>query len=93
MYPLKVHEYQAAGLPIVATPFSEDIRAMRDDIWLAAEGTGFCTQIEQAILAKSNPSWIRAAHAAAHDWQKRAGLFLEIVTKHFADDNIHLNES
>ncbi|MEO0473473.1 MAG: glycosyltransferase, partial [Bacteroidota bacterium] len=32
MYPLKVHEYQAAGLPIVATPFSEDIRAMRDDI-------------------------------------------------------------
>lgn len=72
IYPLKINEYLASGKPVIATPFSEDIRSFSDVIELADTPAEFATAITQALESDA-PERARARYdrAASNTWQDR----------------------
>lgn len=72
IYPLKLHEYLAAGLPVVGTP----IRTLADFsgvISLAGSADEWCAAIKRALgPATRAPDAVDARRkvAAAHDWKR-----------------------
>lgn len=72
IYPLKINEYLASGKPVIATPFSEDIRSFSDVIELADTPAEFATAITQALDSDA-PELARARYerAASNTWQDR----------------------
>lgn len=89
IYPLKINEYLAAGKPVVATNFSEDIRTFADDIYIAQDETHFVQLIDQAI-AEDNEDRIasRAATARKNTWTERVREFWEVVGKHLPQQKL-----
>lgn len=69
--PLKLYEYAAAGIPIVATPLPELTHVSCSGLYLAADSDHFSEALSQAYLEKSNPTLLKA-FALDNDWRKRA---------------------
>jgi len=72
IYPLKVHEYLAAGKPVVATPIPS-LRQLADRVYLAADGPSFADAIERA--AREDGPYRREARrqlARRETWSARA---------------------
>lgn len=85
IYPLKVNEYLAAGLPVVSTPFSEDIEGFRDVIHISDSNIDFCYKISEAIDSdKEQTRKAREKVASGNNWENRASRFWEIVNDHVA---------
>ncbi len=79
IYPLKINEYLALGLPVVSSPFSQDILAFGDLIVLAkAEDwpAAVDTALQQVDDAASES---RVACARDNTWQARADQFLALT--------------
>jgi glycosyltransferase involved in cell wall biosynthesis len=70
IFPMKVYEYLAAGLPVVATPLPA--LAEVADIATASDAPGIAQLLEQA-LAEDNPERCaeRSRAAASHSWDRR----------------------
>lgn len=70
IFPMKVYEYLAAGLPVVATPLPA--LAGVADVATASDAAGLARQIERAV-AEDDPTRRaeRSHHAAAHSWDQR----------------------
>ncbi len=70
IFPMKVYEYLAAGLPVVATPLPA--LAGVEQVATAADGAAFRAALERA-LAEESPALRRArsADAASHSWDER----------------------
>jgi glycosyltransferase involved in cell wall biosynthesis len=70
IFPMKVYEYLAAGLPVIATPLAalEGV----EGVVTAADASGVAALIEEA-LAKDTPERkaARAHEAEAHSWERR----------------------
>lgn len=83
IYPLKINEYLAAGKPVVATNFSEDIRTFAEDIYIAQDEDDFVKLIDRAI-AEDSPELVaqRSATAKKNTWTERVRQFWEIIGKH-----------
>lgn len=83
IYPLKINEYLAAGRPVVATDFSEDIQGFKDVIYIGRDEAEFVQLIDQAIQ-ENNSERIRARTAVANTntWTARVEKFWEIVKNH-----------
>jgi glycosyltransferase involved in cell wall biosynthesis len=83
IYPLKINEYLAAGRPVVATDFSEDIMGFGDVIHLAGDNEEFIGLIDRAII-ENGPDKIRARTIVANKntWTARVETFWEILEKH-----------
>jgi glycosyltransferase involved in cell wall biosynthesis len=78
VFPMKVYEYLAAGLPVVATPLPA--LAEVDEVATAADADGLAALLERA-LADDRPA-ARAARsraAAAHSWDARLEQIGEAV--------------
>lgn len=79
IYPLKINEYLAAGLPVVSTPF-----ALLDDfdgvIELADDPADFARALRRA-LADDDPKRLneRVAMAKANAWEKRTEEFEAVI--------------
>ncbi|UII25503.1 glycosyltransferase [Fulvivirga maritima] len=73
IYPLKINEYLAAGLPVVSTPFSEDIQTFADVISIESTPEAFVEAIAQEIL-NDNEELIekRIRCAESNSWSSRA---------------------
>jgi glycosyltransferase involved in cell wall biosynthesis len=70
VFPMKVYEYLAAGLPVVSTP----LPALRgvDGIAFARTGEEFAQAVEDALRAESpERRGERVALAEAHSWERR----------------------
>lgn len=70
IFPMKVYEYLAAGLPVVSTP----LPALEEvpDVAKAADAAGVARLIDEALASDS--AEIRAARSAAamsHSWERR----------------------
>jgi glycosyltransferase involved in cell wall biosynthesis len=70
IFPMKVYEYLAAGLPVIATPLPA--LAGVEAVATASDAAGLVRQIEQA-LAEDDPTRRaeRSRLAAAHSWDMR----------------------
>lgn len=72
IYPLKINEYLASGKPVVATPFSEDIRSFGDVIELADTPAEFAVAITDALESHSpEKARLRYERAAENTWTAR----------------------
>lgn len=82
IYPLKINEYLAAGKPVVAINFSEDILSFRDVAYVVDSHEEFLRSIDLAI-AENNEEKIAARMkvAARNTWTARVEQFWEIVSK------------
>lgn len=80
IYPLKLNEYLASGTPVVATPFSEDIKAFDEFVMIGETPDDFCQKISEAIF---EDSWekrrSRISHAKKNIWQNRVSDFWDAV--------------
>ena len=72
IYPLKINEYLAAGRPVVATSFSDDIRGFAHCAYIADDHAEFTRLIQQAI-DENSPEKIaqRTQTAAENTWEAR----------------------
>ncbi|HVK47730.1 MAG TPA: glycosyltransferase [Pseudobacter sp.] len=80
IYPLKINEYLAAGKPVIATHFSEDIYTFRDVAYIAESHEEFLQLIDKAI-AENNAELQakRIAVASQNTWSARVDQFWKIL--------------
>ena len=83
IYPLKINEYLAAGKPVVATSFSDDIRSFGEVIYLADDHAGFINSIDVA-LAENNLQLIerRVEISRSNSWPQRIIQLDSIIEKY-----------
>ncbi|HBN07354.1 MAG TPA: hypothetical protein DD435_01475 [Cyanobacteria bacterium UBA8530] len=71
IYPLKINEYLAAGLPVVSTDFAP-LEEFRDVTEISSE-SGFVEAVERALLENSREKRRnRSLFAFSNSWEKRA---------------------
>ncbi len=78
MSPLKLYEYLAAGLPIVAS----DLAPMRNvdaSVLVVASGEGYAPTVEAALTRGRADEDARVAFLAEHSWRARHDKLLELV--------------
>lgn len=81
IYPLKINEYLAAGKPVVATHFSDDIFSFRNHAFIAETHDQFIRMIDLAINENNiNKKVSRMEAAAANSWERRVEEFWNIVS-------------
>lgn len=80
VFPMKVYEYLAAGLPVVATPLAS-IRAVRE-VSFASTGAEMANALDHA-MASDGPARraARAAAAASHSWESRLGEIAQALER------------
>jgi glycosyltransferase involved in cell wall biosynthesis len=84
--PVKLYEYSAAGLPIVATDFSPDLEAFRPMIAVCNTPEDFLTSVHRAILLRHEPQHVSTVQsfARAHDWQDKGREILRLLQGHIS---------
>jgi glycosyltransferase involved in cell wall biosynthesis len=78
IFPMKVYEYLAAGLPVVATP----LPALADvvEIATAPDAEGIARLLEEALVSDSPTRRAeRSRAAAAHSWDRRLEEIAEAI--------------
>ena len=85
IYPLKVNEYLAAGLPCVSTHFSEDMSAFVNNIYLANNEDDFIAKLHLALaedpLQKLSQ---RIQFAKENSWEKRVEKLENLIAEFIA---------
>jgi len=72
IYPLKLHEYLAAGKPVVMTDFAE-LPDLSPHAVVADDTAAFIAAIAHALTQNAREHRLARAHLASnHDWQARA---------------------
>ncbi|SMG41750.1 Glycosyltransferase involved in cell wall bisynthesis [Marivirga sericea] len=80
IYPLKINEYLAMGLPVVSTYFSEDITNFEHSISLAENPEQFSNLIDWEISNNTSTKISqRIKIAKENTWPKRVSQFWEIL--------------
>ncbi len=80
IYPLKINEYLAAGKPVIATHFSEDIYTFREVAYVVDSHEEFVAAIDKAISENDEArKQARMQVAAQNTWEARVAQFWEII--------------
>jgi glycosyltransferase involved in cell wall biosynthesis len=78
IFPMKVYEYLAAGLPVIATPLPA--LANVADVLSASDASGFAALLDEALASDSPQRRAeRSRAAAAHSWDQRLREIAEAV--------------
>jgi glycosyltransferase involved in cell wall biosynthesis len=85
IYPLKLHEYFAAGRGIVATPLPS-LKAFEGLLTLAETPQQFAAGLDQMLATSGNRSLIhqRLRVAEKHSWKRVAGAISELLYEELA---------
>jgi hypothetical protein len=78
IHPIKVYEYLAAGLPVVATPM-EETAAMGAPIRLAADAAAFAAALEAAAGEGEEARAARRAFASRNTWDDRFATLMRVL--------------
>ncbi len=80
IYPLKINEYLAAGKPVIAVNFSEDMYSFHEVAYVENTHEDFIAAIDKAIQEDSTEKIkARMAVAAQNTWTARVARFWEII--------------
>jgi UDP-galactopyranose mutase len=79
-YPAKLHQYFAAGLPVVSVPLP-DLEEFADFVNLATDVSGFVDAVERALAEPEGGADARRAIAARNSWQQRIDDLSRIVER------------
>lgn len=80
IYPLKINEYLAAGKPVIATHFSEDIFSFRDVAYVVDTNEEFIEIIDKAIAENNTEKQqARINVAEQNTWTARVERFWNII--------------
>ncbi len=80
IYPLKINEYLAAGKPVIATHFSEDIYSFRDVAYVVDTDEEFIEAVDKAITENNNERiQARIKVAEQNTWTARVERFWQII--------------
>lgn len=72
IYPLKINEYLASGIPVVTTDFSEDVVSFEPLVYLAGNSSSFVALIEDAVNDKDDAARKRRMeYAMQNSWEQR----------------------
>ncbi|GAB3177191.1 glycosyltransferase [Telluribacter humicola] len=81
IYPMKINEYLAAGLPVVSTDFAP-LTAFKEVVAVTATGEDFIAAVQEALQNKSEKDeQKRIELARQHSWQERANELEAIIDK------------
>ena len=81
MNPIKLREYLAAGLPVVATPLPE-VRRYEPGVRIAQGVDGWIAALEQALKDRSaEADQRRSALVAGEDWSVRIATIVREMQK------------
>ena len=81
IYPLKINEYLAAGKPVVATNFSEDIFSFRYNAYITSTDDEFIEAIDKSINENMiNKKVARMEAAEINSWEKRVEEFWALIS-------------
>ena len=87
IYPLKLHEYLAAGRPVAATPLPS-LRALSGELaghlHLGDGPVGFLGAVEGALAARDHGREARLAIARQNAWPDRAADIGALIQKRLA---------
>ncbi len=78
--PVKLHEYLAAGLPVLSTPFSNELRSLADRVTLASDGAGFAAGLKAALNDPPKRE-AQAELARAQAWDRRLAPFIDALSE------------
>jgi glycosyltransferase involved in cell wall biosynthesis len=80
-YPLKLHEYLAAGKPVVAVPMRE-LKPFEDVVYLADSPAAFVRRIEQALREDSQERIRRRTEVAQmNTWDRRVEQISALINR------------
>ncbi|PTB89919.1 group 1 glycosyl transferase, partial [Marivirga lumbricoides] len=86
IYPLKINEYLAMGIPVVSTKFSEDIIQFSEVISLANNKNDFCQHIDFEIIEDNEQKQVKRKEAAKNNtWKKRVEQFWKTTIDQLKD--------
>lgn len=81
IYPMKINEYLASGLPVVSTDFG-DLSDFEGVVGIAKDEAGFLHSLTEALEMTSEEDLNRRLDvAASNSWQQRGEAFSEILTR------------
>ncbi len=81
--PVKLYEYSAAGLPTIATDFSDDVRAFRGLVTLVASEDEFAAAVRTLLARRGDQAGKErlVAFAREHDWRQITKEFIDIINR------------
>ncbi|MFY8110208.1 MAG: glycosyltransferase [Bacteroidia bacterium] len=80
IYPLKINEYLLFGLPIISSNFSQDIRTLKNVVYLSENHDEFIQNIDLAMNDNSEEKRKeRIQTAQANTWQERIKIFKKLI--------------
>jgi teichuronic acid biosynthesis glycosyltransferase TuaH len=79
--PVKLYEQSAAGIPTVATDFSQDLQEMSGLIGIGRSHDEFLALVRASLRDTGNPDLTARlqAFASEHDWDKQAGRIIALL--------------
>jgi glycosyltransferase involved in cell wall biosynthesis len=92
IYPLKLHEYLASGLPTVGTRI-RSLDEFSDVVDLPCTDDAWSKALEEAITPGANTPELRAARQAVakrHDWDVQVGLMAATLLRRIAPERLPL---
>ncbi len=76
--PIKMYEFLAAGLPVVATRWKE-LEKVNPPIRMAETASGFAEAVEEAFVGRNREVKERREFAKENSWEARFAYFKEII--------------
>ncbi|MBN2171837.1 MAG: glycosyltransferase [Candidatus Krumholzibacteriota bacterium] len=76
--PVKLYEYLAAGLPVVATPFSPELADLAGGVFLAETAEAFAAALRRVLDAPPPPGRLREL-AAPRRWERVLAPLVEAI--------------
>jgi glycosyltransferase involved in cell wall biosynthesis len=89
IYPLKINEYLASGIPCVSTSFSNDIRSFEGLIYISETHQDFISNIKFAMQEDTNLKLAdRIAHAKENSWRTRIEKLEKLIAAFVAGEKV-----
>jgi len=77
--PNKLYMYAAMDMNVVSTPFSAEIRALEDSVFVAGDREAFARAVMQALGDDERRRAMRERIAVPNSWDEKAGEFVRLL--------------